>query len=486
LITPEPDKVISMEQKKFYITTTLPYVNDVPHLGHALEFIQADVLARLWRLRGSDVFFNTGTDEHGQKIREAAQKSGEDVQQYVDRYAESFKNLCKILNISNDAFIRTTDDAHIAAAQEIWRRCGENGDIEKRTFRGLYCVGCEKLLTERDLEGGRCPLHPNREPEEREEENYFFRLSKYQDELLAYLESGDVIVPAHRLEEAKKFVREGLEDFSISREKERMEWGVPVPDDDTQVMYVWFDALTNYISTLGWPDDKEGNFKKFWEDGETLQIAGKDQVRFQSLMWQAMLMSAGLPTTKKVFYHGFITSGGQKMSKSIGNVISPLELVDKYGTDATRYILLRHVHPTDDTDVTWERLDEWYTAGLVNGLGNLVARIMKLSEDNEVITLPSQESYPEALANALASFEFNEALNYIWSRIQRVDQKVTEDEPFKVIKSDPAVGKAMIQELVNEVRSISVLLEPFMPETAKKIQEAIKENKKPENLFPRK
>jgi len=467
-----------------YITTTLPYVNAGAHIGFAVEILQADVLARLWRLQGDEVFFNTGTDEHGQKISEAAQKAGEDVQKYVDTYAESFKTLKDLLNLSNDAFIRTTDEGHTKAAQELWKRCDANGDIEKKTFKGLYCVGCEKFLTERDLVDGKCPLHPDRDPEEREEENYFFKFSKYESYLLEYLEK-EVIVPEHRLEEARQFVKGGLEDFSISREREKMSWGVPVPGDDSQVMYVWFDALTNYISTLDWPDDAEGNFKKFWEEGDTLQMAGKDQVRFQSLMWQAMLKSAGLPATKRIFYHGFITSEGKKMSKSLGNVIGPNELVERYGTDATRYLLLRHVHPFDDTDITWERLDEWYEAHLVNGLGNLVARVMKLAETNLDGSIPQRKPSEGIFERLGQTFHFDRFLDGAWALIQGLDENITETEPFKVVKEDKKKGQEIIEELVDGLYSIALQIEPFMPETSEKIKEAIKENKKPENLFPR-
>ena len=476
-----------------YITTTLPYVNAGAHIGFAVEILQADVLARLWRLQGDEVFFNTGTDEHGQKIFEAAEKAGEDVQKYVDTYAASFQKLKDTLDISNDAFIRTTDENHIKAAQELWKRCDANGDIEKKIFKGLYCVGCEKFLMERDLVDGKCPLHPDRKPEEREEENYFFKFSKYESYLLEYLEK-EVIVPEHRLEEARQFVKNGLEDFSISREKEKMSWGVPVPGDGSQVMYVWMDALTNYISTLGWPEDEEGKFKKFWVNGETLQVAGKDQVRFQSLMWQAMLKSAWLPATKKIFYHGFITSEGKKMSKSIGNVISPNELVERYGTDATRYLLLRHVHSFDDTDITWERLDEWYEAHLVNGLGNLVARVTKLLQDYNIEipvdftqVLIENESNVHNIAHDLSlnAFNFNTALDILWKKVQQMDLKMTESEPFKLIRENFKEGEKILVEIASGVYLIGHQLEPFMPEISQTITTSILMSQKPKNLFPR-
>src|SRR3989344_8623203 len=324
-----------------YLTTTLPYVNADPHIGFALEIVQADALARSWRLQGDDVFYFLGTDEHGQKIWQAAEKAGEDIHVYVDRNVEEVQKLVSALDINIDARIRTTDSAHINAAQEMWRRCDARGDIYKKTYTGLYCVGCEAYKTEKELtEDGKCVTHPSLTPETISEENYFFRYSKYQGQLLTYLERSDVIVPQWRRAEAVAFVKSGLEDFSISREKSRLSWGVPIPGDDTQVMYVWFDALTSYISVLGWPADIESKFKKYWEGGTVVQMAGKDQIRFQSLMWQAMLMSAEIKNTDQVFYHGFINSSGQRMSKSLGNVISPYELVKKYGTDATRYVLL--------------------------------------------------------------------------------------------------------------------------------------------------
>ena len=476
-----------------YITTTLPYVNGEPHIGHAVEFVQADVLARTWRAQGDDVFFTTGTDEHGQKIYEAALKAGKTVQEYVDHYSGEMKKLKELLSLSTDAFIRTTDPKHYAAAQEMWRRCaalkeGETeSDIYKKSYTGLYCVGCEAYKTEKDLtDDGHCLIHPNLKPEEVTEENYFFRLSKYQQKLEEYLSDASHIFPEWRRLEALNFVQAGLEDFSISRDKARLSWGIPIPGDDTQVMYVWFDALTNYISVLGWPDDAEGLFNKFWEDGETLQTAGKDQVRFQSIMWQAMLMSADVPTTDKVFYHGFINSGGQKMSKSLGNVIGPYELVEKYGVEATRYFLLRHVHPTDDSDVTWEKLDEWYTAHLVNGLGNLVARVMKLAETHVTIDPEKdwliQNSYAQKYVEG---FEFNKALDEIWERIGMIDERIQNEKPFNTVKEDLQKGQEQIQLLVHEVFRIGYELAPFMPETSRLVIEAVKENKKPENLFPR-
>ncbi len=473
--------------KPFYLTTTLPYVNAEPHIGFAFEIVHADIVSRTKRLLGRDVFFTTGTDEHGQKIFQKAQEEGKEVQTYVDHFAASFGRLKDGLDLSYDAFIRTTSPAHISAAQELWRRCAEKGDIYKKKYSGLYCVGDEAFLKETDLVNGECPNHPGAKPVEIEEENYFFKLSNYQDKLLSYLSNETVIVPSWRREEAIRFIEQGLEDFSISREAARMSWGIPVPGDDSQVMYVWFDALTNYISTLGWPHDTEGTFKKFWQEGEVAQVAGKDQVRFQSIMWQAMLMSADIKNTDQVTYHGFITSGGQKMSKSVGNVISPFTLIEAYGTDAVRYFLARHVHPFEDSDVTLERFHELYNGNLANGLGNLVSRIMQLAQTNlaEPVTIEFT-GYPREFVDSIERFEINEACDYIFRRIQALDQEITRTEPFKVVKTEPERGKGLITALVKELAAIDLLLEPIMPQTSKKIIDAILANKKPENLFLRK
>jgi methionyl-tRNA synthetase len=473
-----------METKPLYLTTTLPYVNSDPHIGFAFEIVNTDAVARYHRLIGRKVFFNTGTDEHGQKISDKAKDVGQDPQVYVDRYAAKFRELGTLLNLSVDAFIRTTDTKHVHAAQELWRRCVTKGDIYKKSYTGLYCVGCELFKKDSDLVEGKCPVHTNLTPQTIEEENYFFALSKYQDKLIAYLSKEGVVLPEWRRQEALEFVKGGLEDFSISREAKRMSWGIPVPEDDTQVIYVWFDALTNYISTLDWPHGE--NFQIFWTDGETVQVAGKDQVRFQSIMWQAMLISADVTTTDKIVYHGFITSGGQKMSKSLGNVISPAEMVARYGTDATRYLLLRHIHPFEDTDVTWERMDEWYNANLANGIGNLASRIMKLAETH-LVNVPDipEDTIPDSFKDAMERFAVNEAADIVWKHIGALDERIQLEQPFKVIKEDIERGRNMIATLVIELYTVGRMLNPLMPATSAAIKAAVREIKKPENLFVR-
>ena len=476
-----------MDSKKpFYLTTTIPYVNAAPHIGFALEIVQADTIARYKRIMGYNVFFNFGSDEHGQKIFEKAQERGIETQAYVDEYAAKFSALRSELNLTYDAFIRTTDAHHKSAAQEMWRLCSANGDIYKKNYEIKYCVGCELEKTDSELVNGVCPLHPNLGLEIRNEENYFFRLSAYEDRLQELYKRTDFVVPDYRLNEMRALAERGLEDFSISRLKSKMSWGVPVPDDAEHVMYVWFDALVNYISTLGWPTDTE-KFTRFW-NGTTdcIQLAGKDQVRQQAMMWQAMLISARLPLSGQILIHGFITSGGEKMSKSLGNVIEPGALVDEYGTDALRYFLLRHIHPTEDSDFTMAKFKEVYNADLANGLGNLVARIMQLAQTNLIKgTKPESTDFPSEFTDALDAYHYNDALEIVWKRIQALDQMITETVPFKVVKTDPDAGKGLIFNLTQELYAIGLMLEPFMPETSEKIKAAIIDNKKPENLFLR-
>lgn len=472
--------------KKFYITTTLPYVNAEPHIGFALEIIQADVIARYHHQKGKKVFFNTGTDEHGLKVYRQAQKESLDTKNFCDIYAEKFKKLKSALNLSYNNFIRTTDKYHIKAAQELWRRCEKNRDIYKKKYRIKYCVGCELEKTESELVNGKCPIHPDQELEIIEEENYFFRYSKYQNKLLdLYEKNPQFILPETRLNEIKEFTKRGLKDFSISRLKEKLPWGVPVPGDDKHIMYVWFDALTNYISCLGWPD----NLKKFNDYWPGIQVAGKDNLRQQSSMWQAMLMSLGLPTSKQILIHGFITSGGQKMSKSLGNVINPFELVEKYGTDSVRYFLLREISPTEDGDFTYEKFEQRYNADLAKGLGNLVARVLtlgakskikrtklKITEQNSQIVQETREKYKSSLDN----FKFNETLGTIWKLIGFCDRYIEQERPWD--KSERQLS--VINDLLFCLNEIAKLLQPFLPETAEKIFKQLK-SKRRKPLFPR-
>ncbi|PIS39230.1 MAG: methionine--tRNA ligase [Candidatus Nealsonbacteria bacterium CG08_land_8_20_14_0_20_38_20] len=472
--------------KKFYITTTLPYVNADPHIGFALEIIQADVVARCRRQKGDEVFFNTGTDEHGLKIYRKALEENKDPQKYCDEYAAKFDDLKKALNLSYNNFIRTTDKIHIKAAQEFWQRCKANRDIYKEKYKMKYCVGCELEKTESELQNGKCPTHPNLDLEIIEEENYFFRYSRYQDKLLKlYEKKTDFVLPISRLNEIKKFTKRGLKDFSISRLKEKMPWGVSVPGDENHVMYVWFDALVNYISCLGWPKDLE-KFNQYWPG---VQIAGKDNLRQQSSMWQAMLMSAGLPNSKQILIHGFITSGGQKMSKSLGNVIDPFVLVKKYGTDAVRYFFLREIPPTEDGDFTFEKFETRYNSDLANGLGNLVARVVTLAKifnfQFSIFNKFSNSNFQKVVnktwkdwKKSLDEFKFNEALISIWDLISFCDKYIEKERPWET------KNQKVINNLLFALENIAEFLKPFLPETSEKILKQIKKRKN-EPLFPR-
>ena len=476
--------------KNFYITTTLPYVNADPHVGFAMELIRADVIARSKKLQGYDVFFNTGTDEHGQKLWSDAQKAGETVQSYVDRYAKEFRGLKDLLQISNDIhFIRTTDEHHEKAAQEFWKLCDKNGFIYKKTYQVKYCVGCELEKTDSELVDGKCPIHSNREIEYIDEENYFFRFSEFQKPLLEFYEKNpNFVVPDFRFNEIKAFVERGLEDFSISRLKSKMPWGVPVPGDDTQVMYVWFDALVNYISTLGWPENTE-EFKNYWENGLPTQYCGKDNLRQQSAMWQAMLMAAGLPNSHQIIINGFfVGEGGIKMSKSLGNVVNPYDVVALYGAEALRYYVTGEVSMFEDSPCSLELIKSSYNAKLANGLGNLASRILTLSEKHLAECPPIPESsIPEEYFSLLNSYDINGAIAFVWNQISLLDKEIHDTEPFKVVKVDEEAGKHMISSLVVRLYTIARMLYPILPETNTTLKKLIKENKKPDQpLFLRK
>lgn len=451
--------------KSFYLTTTLPYVNAEPHIGFALEIIAGDVICRWQRSLGKDVVFNTGTDEHGQKIHQKAIENKMDPQTYVDEYATKFDELKQLLNLSYDKFIRTTNPDHKKAAQEFWLRCKKNGDIYKKLYAVKYCVGCELEKTDSELIDEKCPLHPNLELEIREEENYFFKFSRFQQPLLdLYQSNPNFVSPDGKMKEIVSFVSNGLQDFSISRLKEKMPWGVPVPDDEEHVMYVWFDALINYISTIGWPHNME-EFEKYWP---VVQLAGKDNLRQQSAMWQAMLLSASIPHSKKILINGFISVEGQKMSKSLGNVISPKQMVEKYGIDATRYVLISLGVFGEDMDVSWKKFDDKYTADLVNGLGNLCSRVAKLAEraSYQLSVVSYQFAREKEFSELMNDFRISEALELVGDEIRALDQYLSETTPWKK-KGDEQ--KSILEQAVGRIVVIAQLLRPFMPETAEKI-----------------
>lgn len=487
-------------KKPFYITTTLPYVNAEAHMGHALEFIRADVIARYKHLQGHEVLFNTGADEHGLKIYEKSKENGKDPQQFVDFYADKLKNLRDILGLKRhdpknnfySNFIRTTDEQHTKAAIEFWKLCQKNGYIYKKMYKGLYCVADETFLTEKDLVDGKCPNHPNQKPIKIEEENYFFKYSVFQKDLLnLYKEKEDFVIPESRFKEIKSFVERGLEDFSISRLKSKMPWGVEVPSDPDHVMYVWFDALVSYISTLGWPENKE-NFKKWWvETGGVIQYCGKDNLQPQSAKWQAMLFAAGLPSSQRIIVNGFILGAGNvKMSKSLGNVINPLEIIEKYGTDALRYYLIREASSFEDSAFTLEHFKEAYNANLANGIGNLTSRIMKMATSYGV-DLSSEEKTiaffgPDQPENEhLEKYNIKVFADNVWQHIKNLDEYIQKEEPFKKIKVDQEGARKDIQYLLVHLLGIALKLEPLLPQTSSKIRNAILNHHMPPSLFER-
>ena len=484
-------------KKRFYITTTLPYVNGLPHLGHAMEFVRADVLARHKRLLlgNENVFFNTGTDEHGQKIFNNAKDNGLSPQEYTDKMSANFKKLLKDLNISYDNFIRTTDSKHMKAAQKFWELVDKNGFIEKRKYQVKYCVGCEMEKTDSELVDGKCPDHPNKDLEIIDEENYFFKASEFTEKLKDYFKKNPIIPKFRQNEIVSLIEREGMNDFSISRLREKMEWGVSVPGDDEQVMYVWFDALVNYISTLGWGSEDESKFNQFWnsKEVEVFQICGKDNIRPQAAMWQTMLMGAGIKNTDKIYVNGHITAeGGVKMSKSLGNVVDPQEIIEKYGTDAFRYFVIRHLHNHEDSAWTKERFHDNYTADLVNGLGNLTNRILAMSSKAEIKLFDEGRGYPifGRQHSKLEDYDFNGEGEEIWKSIGDLDELITKTKPFNLAKSDNPEDKdklkVVLLSLLNGLWAVADWVSPIMPESAEKIKLAIKENKKPEEpLFPR-
>ena len=464
--------------ESFYLTTTLPYVNAEPHIGFALEIIAGDVICRWQRSLGKDVVFNTGTDEHGQKIYQNAVDKKMDPQSYVDEYAAKFDELKQLLNLSYNKFIRTTNPEHKKAALNFWILCCKKGDIYKKLYAVKYCVGCELEKTDSELVDGRCPLHPNRDLEIREEENYFFKFSNYQQQLLdLYKQHPDFVQPEGKMKEIVAFVQHGLQDFSISRLKEKMPWGVEVPEDPEHVMYVWFDALINYISTIGWPNDM-AQFEKYWP---VVQLAGKDNLRQQSAMWQSMLMSAGVSPSRKILINGFISVDGQKMSKSLGNVISPTEMVEKYGVDGTRYILM-YIGPfSSDMDVSWEKFDTLYESKLQNGIGNVCSRIAKLCENINLAETSEKDRWKFengksetemreieiALTDEFNNFEIKDVVADINSYVNEINEKLSILKPWKLEGEDKV---KVVKKAVASLIFLSKYLKLIMPETGEMIQ----------------
>ncbi len=462
------------ERKKFYITTSIAYTNAPPHIGFAYELVLSDVIARFHRMAGEDVFFLTGTDEHGTKIQKAAEKAGKTPEEFVNEISERFKELDKILNISIDNFIRTTDrQTHWPTAQKIWKTLVKSGDIYKKKYSGLYCYGCESFKTGRELVNGLCPDH-QKAPEVVEEENYFFSLTKYTKKLSELIEKNEIqIVPETKKQEVLNMISE-IGDVSFSRPISSLKWGIPVPDDDSQVVYVWCDALTNYLSGIGFTSETK-KFRKYWP--ADLHVIGKDILKFHSILWPAMLLSAGLPLPKKIFVHGFITSGGQKMSKSIGNVVDPFEMIKMYGSESLRYFLLREIPSGEDGDFMEESFIQRINSDLADNLGNLVNRSLVLVEKYSDSTVPKSdkksflaeksEKTVKKVNGYLKELKFHHALESIFSLSSDANRYINESAPWKITVKEEL--NTILYSTLETIRIISVLLYPFMPQTAERI-----------------
>lgn len=455
----------------YFITTSIPYANGEPHLGHALEFIYADVLARSARQAHTPVIFSTGMDEHGSKIAEKATELGITPKQLTDANTQKFIDLQKALNISNDRFIRTTDEAHMKRAQIIWQNLKE--DIYKSSYEGWYCVGCETFTPDTIVKAnnGICPEH-NKPYERLKESNYFFRLSKYTSQIKEAIVSKEfLILPNTRRNEILSLINEGLEDISISRPKDKINWGIPIPGDETQVMYVWFEALINYITVLGYPEHPD--FKNYWP--ANVQVIGKDILRFHSATWPGILMGLGLKLPKVLFVHGHITLNGKKMSKSLGNFVTPSEVLAKYNADVFRYYLMKHIPSYSDGDFSWERLEEVYNNELANELGNAVSRTVAMIiryEQGVVGEIPETGHDETALRQALHECRFDKALEVIWDSVRGLNQYIETQKPWEIAKTEDTVHlREVLAYQVAYLLQIASQLEPFMPQTAEKIKQ---------------
>jgi methionyl-tRNA synthetase len=473
---------------KYYVCTSIPYVNAQPHIGFGMELVCADVLARYARQKGDEVIFSTGTDEHGGKIAEKAEEAGIKPQEFTDHISERFRELGGLLNISNDRFVRTTDKGHEQRAQLIWKALEK--DIYKGKYIGWYCIGDEAFVTESDVKAnnGICPTH-NRPYERLEEDNYFFKLSSYEKAIFEAIDSNKLVIyPDSRRNEILSTLRSGLDDISVSRPKEKIAWGIPVPGDKNQVMYVWFEALMNYITVLGYPENQD--FNDYWP--AQVQVLGKDIIRFHAAIWPAMLMGLNIELPKALYVHGFINVEGKKMSKSIGNVVSPKEIVDKYGTDAFRYYFLRHIPSYGDGDFSWDTLEAAYNNELANELGNALQRTVVMVQnylDGKIGKINDVEHDLADFEESLRVCHFDRALDDIWEQVRGLNQYIDEEKPWKIAKDgDIEHLKEVLSYQVGSLLLIAKLLVPFMPETSEKIKVILTEEKitsSKQTLFPK-
>jgi methionyl-tRNA synthetase len=475
--------------EKFYITTPIYYVNDKPHIGHAYTTVVADVLARFYRsqLGKDNVYFLTGTDEHGAKVAEAAAKESLDPQTFTDRVAQEFKNAWQNLDIDYDNFIRTTDKQHKKIVTDILNTLKGKGVLYEDDYQGLYCVGCEKFITESELVDGKCVDH-NKEPEQLTEKNWFFKLSEFLPKIKKAIESGELVIyPETRKNEVLGLInKQDLPDFSISRSKKSVPWGIDLPWDDDQKTYVWIDALSNYITALGYPDGKD--FKKFWP--ADAQFLALDILKFHALYWPAMLMALDLPLSR-LNIHGFFTIDGKKMSKTLGNVIDPNELVEKYGSEVTKYLILSQFSFGSESDIKVEHFTEKYNADLVNGLGNLVNRVTNMIEQYLDGKIDSSKFSEQTVGNEeIKNLRFREALLTIWQLIQKGNGLIDEKKPWQLAKDEANKEEltGLLQELASDLHVVALSLKPFMPNKAEEVIKILTAKKvvKPEQpLFPR-
>lgn len=467
--------------KPFFITTPIYYVNGRPHIGHAYTTVVADAIDRFHRLQGQEVFFSVGTDEHGQKIAKKAEEEGKEVKAFVDEMTGAFQDLWKQLGIDYTRFIRTTEPAHKQAVQKVLQQLYDSGAIYKGFYEGLYCVGCEQFKTVDDLVDGKCPDH-NREPEFMKEETYLMKMTELQVELTRRIETDELRVfpKKYKLEILSFLHGEKLEDISISRKN--VKWGIPLPFDETHTTYVWVDAFLNYLTVFGWDGDKQAIPQEWPAD---VQIIGKDILRVHATIWPVILMHLGIPTQKLLLTHGHILSGGKKMSKTLGNVIAIDDMIKRFGVDGTRYLLMSAGTFGEDVDLTMERMTEKYNADLANGLGNLVSRAIKLSQQNFKFQISNFKSNPNTeLSKLIQEYRIADALEYIWTKVREANQYVDENKPWELVKTDEAKFRAVMDNLLQQVATIAALLRPFLPSTAEKIETALKTGKV-EPLFQR-
>ncbi len=464
-----------MNKNKFYITTPIYYVNDKPHIGHAYTTIAADVLARYNRLLGKEVFFLAGTDEHGAKIAQAAEKAGKEPQIFCDEVAARFERTWDSLNISNDVFARTTNEKHKKSVEKFYTLLKNKDAIYMDKYEGLYCTGCEKFITEKELVDNKCPDH-QKKPEKISEENYFFKLKDYLKEVKEKIESNEIKVePEHIKKEVLGLFKQDLQDFSISRES--VKWGIKLPFDENQVSYVWIEALQIYISTIGYENDQE-MFNKFWP--ADVQLMAKDIIKFHIIYWPAMLLAAGLPMPKTIFAHGFFTIDGQKMSKTIGNVIDPNDLIEKYGADAARYLILSQFPFGQDGDIKADKFDEQYNNQLANNLGNLFSRVLKLAQSVENSEVKIDEKIKEKTLNAwteytetMNDFKIDKSLNSVRALMDFGNKYIDEKKPWELKKTNQEEFSSLMISLLEMIRHIAFMINPFMPDTSNKIIEQI-------------